>query len=76
MTILRTAVMEEIMMIMMEMKEDREEIAMMMTTQEGVQIMIDPEKGKEAGAEIMVQEEADLGAEDQDTFQLCQKCLI
>ena len=68
--------MEEIMMIMMEMKEDREEIAMMMTTQEGVQIMIDQEKGKEAGAEIMVQEEADLGAEDQDTLQLCQKCQI
>ena len=79
MMILVTAMMEVIMMMMMtEMKEEEEEIAMMMTTQEEVEIMADPEKGKEAeaGAGIMDQEEADLGAEGQDTLQLCQKCQI
>ena len=50
----------------------------MMTAHEGVEIMTDPEKEKEAeaGAGIMDQEEADLGAEGQDTLQLCQKCQI
>ena len=75
-----TAMMEAIMtmMMMMETKEEREEIAMMMTAQEGVEIMIDPEKEKEAeaGAGILDQEGADLEAEGQDALQLCQKCQI
>ena len=67
MTILMTAMMEEIMtMMMMETKEER------------VEIMIDPEKEKEAeaGAGILDQEGADLEAEGQDALQLCQKCQI
>ena len=70
MTILMTAMMEAIMtmMMMMETKEEREEIAMMMTAHEGVEIMIDPgkEKEAEAGAGILDQEGADLEAEGQD----------
>ena len=80
MMILMTAMMEAIMkmMMIMETKEEKEEIAMMMTAQEGVEIMIDPEKEKEAkaGAGILDQEGADLEAEGQDTLQLCQKCQI
>ncbi len=76
MTILMTVMMEAIMT--METKEEKEEIAMMMTAQEGVEIMIDPEKEKEAeaGAGILDQEGEDLEAEVQDALQPCQKCQI
>ena len=74
--ILMTAMMEAIMM--METKEEKEEIAMMMTAQEEVKIMIDPEKEKEAeaGAGMLDQEGADLEAEIQDALQLYQKCQL
>ena len=79
MMILVTAIMEVIMIMMMtEMKEEEEEIAMMMKTQEEVEIMADPEKGREAeaGAGIMDQEEEHRGAEGQSTLLLHQKCQV
>ena len=73
-TILITAMMEAIMM--MEMKEEKEEIMMMTMAREEVEITINPEKGREAeaGAVMLDQGGADLGTEDQDTLRQYRRC--
>ena len=68
-------VMEEAI-LKMDMTEEKEGVVMMMTAQEGAETMMDPEKEKEAeaGAGMLDQGGADLGAGDQEYRQPCQKC--